>query len=406
MTQSDLTTRAFGVVASASPTEAGEDLSVADVLGPLKARTNYYATLCRVKRRRLRVKDTGMAVGSTCFHLMSRTCGGAIFFDETEKEGLVLVMKRMAAFCGIKLLTYCVMGNHFHALVRVPKREIWLKQFEGAGGEQRLMEHLKVLYSKGFRDLFQVELANLRKDGREAEAQQYLEEMKARFCDVSVYAREVKTRFCRWYNKRHGRRGTVWMERFRSVIVEGKRGREANDEQRAKSALDALKVMAAYIDLNPVRAGMVERAKDYRWSGWGAALTGEKLAMEGLCDVTETVSGKWESAGKVVYARWLGAAEEEAKREFRIRKAEAEEDGGESPQAEIERAKEGSFFLKTVRAFTRGVAVGSEAFVEAIFQSHRPQFGPRRESGGRHLDGNTSTVLEGLRTLRDLRRRR
>lgn len=36
--------------------------------------------------------------------------------------------------------------------------------------------------------------------------------------------------------------------------------------------------MAAYIDLNPVRAGIVTKAEDYRWSGYGAAMGGDEKA--------------------------------------------------------------------------------------------------------------------------------
>lgn len=370
---------------------------LADPILPLKARTNPYVDMCRLRRRRLRIKQTGMAVSSTCFHLMSRTCGGTVFFDETEKEGLVLVLKRLAAFCGIKLITYCVMGNHFHALVRVPNREEWLKRFEGKDGEAKLLEHLRTLYSKAFVEMFRLELERLRKAGRTHEAKGYVEAMKARFCDISVFAKEVKSRFCKWYNKRHKRRGTLWMERFKSVIVEGQRGN--GGEQSAKSQLDALKVMAAYIDLNPVRAKMVKMASEYRWSGWGAALDGNKEAIGGLCDVTETKASEWQTEGRRVYGRWLEVAEDWEAAMRRREGAAVESESGEE-------AAIGNCLMRTVRAFSRGLAVGSEAFVEAIFQSHRPQFGPHRETGGRWVDGDTRKVVEGLRSLRDLRSKR
>jgi len=72
-----------------------------------------------------RVKGRGAWDGDN-FHVMSRTCGGAIFFDEVEKEALRRVMWRMAAFCGVEIVTYCVMGNHFHILLMVPNRERFL----------------------------------------------------------------------------------------------------------------------------------------------------------------------------------------------------------------------------------------------------------------------------------------
>ncbi len=41
-----------------------------------------------------------------------------------------------------------------------------------------------------------------------------------RFCNLPVFVKELKERFSRWYNQHRGRRGTLWMERFKSVMVE------------------------------------------------------------------------------------------------------------------------------------------------------------------------------------------
>ena len=43
-----------------------------------------------------------------------------------------------------------------------------------------------------------------------------------RMGDVSVFMKEFKQRFSRWYNRRTERFGTLWAERFKSVLVEGK----------------------------------------------------------------------------------------------------------------------------------------------------------------------------------------
>ena len=53
--------------------------------------------------------------------------------------------------------------------------------------------------------------------------------------------------------------GNLWQDKFRSVLVE-----EGH----------AARVVAGYIDLNPVRAGMVGEAGSYRWGGWGEAVAG------------------------------------------------------------------------------------------------------------------------------------
>ncbi|MGA1658363.1 MAG: transposase, partial [Ilumatobacteraceae bacterium] len=76
----------------------------------------------------------------------------------------------------------------------------------------------------------------------EAGAQAYLEGFTRRMGDVSEFIKLLKQRFTQWYNRRNARKGTLWEDRFKSVLVEGEG--------------DALVTMAAYIELNPVRAGM------------------------------------------------------------------------------------------------------------------------------------------------------
>lgn len=75
-----------------------------------------------------------------------------------------------------------------------------------------------------------------------------------------------------WFNRNNQRRGTLWEERFKSVIIE--------------SGV-ASRMMATYIDLNPVRAGMVKDPAEYRWSGYCETVRGGKtgngkMAREGL----------------------------------------------------------------------------------------------------------------------------
>lgn len=126
----------------------------------------------------------------------------------------------------------------------------WLESFAGSEVEEKLFRHLRVLYGKAFVESLSEEFKLLRQRGQESMVQHALEMLKKRFCDVAVFMREMKVRFSRWYNKRHQRKETLWMDRFRSVLVEGKG--------------DPLLTMAAYIDLNPVWAGIVDDPKDCR----------------------------------------------------------------------------------------------------------------------------------------------
>ncbi|MFM1908913.1 MAG: hypothetical protein RLZZ591_2590 [Pseudomonadota bacterium] len=58
--------------------------------------------------------------------------------------------------------------------------------------------------------------------------------------------------YVRYFNNRHRRTGTLWEGRYRSNLIESER---------------YLLACMVYIDLNPVRAGMVQRPADFKWSG-------------------------------------------------------------------------------------------------------------------------------------------
>ena len=59
--------------------------------------------------------------------------------------------------------------------------------------------------------------------------------------------------YVRWFNRRHGRSGTLWEGRYRSTLIEAER---------------YLLACMTYIELNPVRAGMVAAPADYPWSSY------------------------------------------------------------------------------------------------------------------------------------------
>ena len=309
---------------------------------------------------------------------MSRTCGGEYLFEDEEKEAFRRIMRRMARFCGVKILTYAVMSNHFHILARVPCRVKFLKRFDDqenetpGAGEERLMQHLSILYSKTYIAQVRRELTWMREQHMEADAEKFLLKYKRRFCDVSLFTKEVKERFSRWFNKKHDRRGTLWMDRFKSVLVE-------NGE--------ALRTMAAYIDLNPVRAGIVEDPKDYRWCGYAEAMGGSKQARRGLCRVMEKPLDSW-GEHHDWYRCWLMADAGEIQK----KKTSSLESNQNKPTKEPSKKKyplnqgQASLYQQLrsrIRYFTEGVALGSPQFINEWFELNREKFSPRRRTGVR-----------------------
>ena len=364
-----------------------QQLPLEEQLVGVNAKTGLYPGARSWSGGRRRILGKG-PLESYCYHVMSRTCGGEVFFDEVEKEALRRVIWRMAEFCGIKVVTYCLMGNHFHLLAEVPHRESWLQRFEGPLGEAKLLEHLRILYSKTYVGLLNDELADLRQRGLEILAQQKVEALKKRCCDLSLFVKEVKERFSRWFNKRRGRRGTLWMDRFKSVLVEGQG--------------EALRTMAAYIDLNPVRAGLVKDPKDYRWCGYAEALGGSRRAQRGLCKAIGKPVDGWQTAGAAEAYRCIlfdeGREVKDAQNETVVERGVS----GESARvvlAERGKLSPAELVRLRVRYFSDGAILGSKAFVEGIFEAQREQFSPKRKRGARRIQ-EMATPMYSLRQLR------
>ena len=364
-----------------------QSLIIEEQLVGVNAKTGLYPGARSWSGGRHRILGQG-PLESYCYHVMSRTCGGEVFFDEVEREALRRVIWRMAEFSGIKVVTYCLMSNHFHLLAEVPHRQTWLQRFEGPDGEVKLLEHLGILYSRAYVGLLREELADLRARGMVVLAEQRVEALKKRFCDLSLFIKEVKERFSRWFNKRRGRRGTLWMDRFKSVLVEGKG--------------EPLRTMAAYIDLNPVRAGLVEDPKDYRWCGYAEALGGSRRAQRGLCKALGKPVDGWKSAEAAAAYRCLLHAEGREVKDAQNEKVVSRGVTAESARAVLaEKGKlsPAELVRLRVRYFTDGVVLGSKAFVEGIFAEQREHFGPKRKQGARRMAESEAPFY----TLRHLR---
>jgi hypothetical protein len=368
------------------PMADAESVERVNLLLGVEAKTRPYAAARSWSGGRRRVLG-GEIWASNTYHVMSRTCGGEVFFDDVEKEALRRLLWKMSEFCGVRLVTYCIMGNHFHALVEVPKREIWLERFAGPEGEEKLFEHLRLLYSKEFIGLLRQELAELRRLGLESLATAKLERIQRRFCDLSLFVKEVKERFSRWFNKRRERRGTLWMDRFKSVLVEGKG--------------EPLHTMAAYIDLNPVRAGLVEDPKDYRWSGYGEAMGGSQRARRGLAKVTGKPVDGWEKAGGAEAYRCLllssGVEIRDAQNVNVVDLGGATEEARAVLQQKGRLSKAERVRLR-VRYFSESLVLGGKAFVEAVYEANRGRYSPKRKQGARPIQEMTGWYA--LRRLR------
>jgi len=268
---------------------------------------------------------------------MSRIVGGERLLGDREKEVLRGMLWQVAEFCGVRILTYAVMSNHFHVLVFVPP--------VGELSEAELVRRYRVLYERS-RAPWQPtpdQLGDILQAGDEL-ADAWRERLLNRMGEVSAFMKTVKQRFSVWYNKTHGRYGTLWADRFKSVLVEG--------------SPRSLAMVAAYIDLNPVRAGLADDPAQYRWCGYSEAMAGHPRAREGLSRVFHQKHPSWDVAlshyRKLIFGIGQGGRHDQVKisRERTIAVMRTE---GTVQTAEALRCR--------IRYFTDGLAIGSRGFI-------------------------------------------
>ena len=272
----------------------------------------------------------------TIYHVISRTALDGLPFKDTDKEYLVELIKKWSRIFFVDVLGFAIMGNHFHLVVRMyPESEV-------------SNEEVKKRYMK---------LYDLNRPGPEME----LEKFRKKLCSLSWYVKEIKQGFSRYFNKKYGRKGFLWGDRFKSLIVE-----------------DGLTLvnLLAYVDLNPVRAGIVKRPEEYRWCSLGYHIqSGNKDKLLSVdfgmkewneFDEKEIVrkyrefvyeTGAIDTGKGAVIAEEMVA--EERKKGFRLKRVE--------------------LFRYRCRYFTDAGVLGSKRFVREVFEGIKGLLGSKRE---------------------------
>ncbi len=334
-----------------------------------------------------RIKSDGIAH----YHCLSRIAGQEHVFGDVEKEFFVNLLQKLRAFHGVEILTYCVMSNHFHLLLEMPDA-LTTADLD----REEIIRRVGILYGRDAVEALRGELSRVDAIQRLQREEEIFDRYRSQMGDLSVFMKQLKQRFSIWFNRRMRRKGTLWEDRFKSLLV------ESEDK--------ALLTVAAYIDLNPLRAGIVTRIEDYRWCGYASAVAGDQEARKGLGRIFDRaywVSGEdhaanWKDTGASYRLLLYGEGEI---REFVEPGGRPSRPGFTREQVQEEIARGGKLPLGQVlrlkvRYLSDGVALGSTVFVEEVFERNRARFGSRRTSGARRMGG---ADWGDLRVIRDLR---
>ncbi len=292
-----------------------------------------------------------------------------MLLEEVEKEHMVRLMRRLERFTGVKVLTFCIMTNHMHLLLDEGTR----KELS----EEELLHRMRAIYDDFQMLEFTTQWERWRKLKLPHLVEQEQARIQARMHDISEFMKQLKQRFTCWYNRENDRCGTLWEARFKSVVVEGG---------------EALLTMAAYIDLNPVRAMICDDPKDYRFCGMGEACAGRRKASAGITEILRRHRERTITAADAMAAYRHFALDCEGKTNIEAQSR---------PVSGRCRLSRGELLRCRVRHFTEGLVIGRKGFTAEIYRLHRARFGPRRKREAWPLRGGEWGGLCSLRELRD-----
>jgi len=277
------------------------------------------------------------------YHIISRTVHKQFLLKDREKERLIDLIKLYQELYFVNIIGYCIMSNHFHLLIKVSTGEEF--------SDKDIQERVQRFYGKP-----------LYKIGKTVD---YFRE---KLSDVSEYVKQVKQSFSHWYNKRNDLIGTFWAERFKSGLVESG---------------SALLTVLSYIDLNPVRAGIVAKPERYRFSSIGYRYqTGNEdkvLTYDGIGLIVD--NNIEESKQTEAYLKMLYS--------YGILKYSTNQ---------LKQEESSLNLTKRLRYLSDGIAIGSKSFIEKMYSLFGGSLLKKKE---RKVHKTGITELYSIRKLRE-----
>ncbi len=204
----------------------------------------------------------------------------------------------------------------------------------------------------------------------------------ARLSSLSEFVREIKVGFARYYNRNHNRRGYFWGDRFKSVIVD-----------KGETLINCL----AYIDLNPLRAGIVKRPEDYRWNSLGYHVqTNNRNSFLSTDFGLKEFNVKSEKERIRRYRRYVYEAGAVNRSEQGRSKVVGDRILEKERKRQFELSRNDRFRYRT-RYFTDSGVIGSKEFVSKTYVRFKHHFNTKNEKKPKPVKG-----LSGVYSLKRL----
>jgi REP-associated tyrosine transposase len=282
-------------------------------------------------------------VGEGCYyHLINRIsgCKGEHPFTDVDKEYGFRLLQNLSRYFLVEVISAAWMGNHFHLVVYAPGPDELPSNPDIAARHNAYYKSMRKKFKYGAK-LPRINPRNI----------SLCHETGLKMIDISYFMRAFQQRFTVVYNKSRERRGRLWGGSFKSVILEKNHSLEA---------------CVVYVELNPVRAGIVEDPADYRFTTWGRYCgSGRHMFHDNFVrhlkkDIMTEDTSTWDDAEVFAYFR---------SELTRIVVAETGASSEEIYEAKTQARRQESMpirFLRRTRHFSDGAIIGSKLFVREM----------------------------------------
>ena len=180
----------------------------------------------------MRARRLKPAADRTHYHVMSRTIHQTFLFKpDRYKEWIYDRILYFSRIYFVDLHAVTIMDNHYHIVLAMRNPEF----------NEELLEA-------------RFQLAHAKKKYPPIWSEWRAKAWHQKLTDLSEFMHDLNSSIARYINGQMDKKGHVWAERFKSVLIEDGPG---------------LLACMAYVELNPVRAKICDRANEYRWCSVG-----------------------------------------------------------------------------------------------------------------------------------------
>jgi REP-associated tyrosine transposase len=308
------------------------------------------------------------------YHLINRIsgCKGEHPFTDVDKEYGFRLLQNLSRYFLVEIISAAWMGNHFHLVVFAPGPDELPSNKDIAARHNAYYKSMRKKFKYGAK-LPRINPRNI----------SLCHETGLKMIDISYFMRSFQQRFTVVYNESRNRRGRLWGGSFKSVILEKNHSLEA---------------CVVYVELNPVRAGIVEDPADYRFTTWGRYCgSGRHMFHDNFVrhlkkDIMTEDTSTWNDAEVFAYFR---------SELTRIVVAETGASSEEIFAAKTEARSKESMpirFLRRTRHFSDGAIIGSKLFVREMAGKFQEQERVNKKQLSRGFS-STGTAIYCFRKL-------